>query len=134
MTGELERAEENIAEMARKERRARKWDRRFVRLGLVLIVAGGWSLHDTQGDITSESFDRRDQNCLSFERQERTARNELQRSREYLAKPPANAKERALKRQLAPLIRKRSLPQLVEDVKGNRAPAYCNEPGVGLPE
>jgi hypothetical protein len=96
----------------------------YVLYGFVLLVVaiGFWRFHE-------ESVIRRDQNCLSFERQERQARNQLDRNLDFLGRENKTPTEIGIVR-----LVKTNLPLLRDDVKANKAPAYCDKPGVGLPD
>ena len=123
---DLEQAEQKILRLARRERWLRRVDRAAILLAIVIWPTGFFY-------IQADQAGRRDQNCIAFERQERTAVNQLERTREFLSTKPTTRREREIQRQFGPLAREQ-LPRLKEDVRANRAPEYCDEPAVGLAE
>lgn len=119
---DLEQAEQKILRMARRERWLRRVDRAAILLAVVIWPVGFFYTRADQAG-------RRDQNCIAFERQERNAIVQRNRTTSFLAKPDKST----LERQLVPLVQT-NLPLLRADVRANRAPDYCSEPGVGLAE
>lgn len=84
-------------------------------------------------NINNESANRRDQNCKIFEGQERDARRGLALTYRYLS----SLRPDQIVGPTADPINKLLLAQLPETeltARSTVAPAYCNEPGVGLPE
>ena len=82
-----------------------------------------------QEQTNQEAIDRRDQSCSLFERQHLTEVNQLRDTYRYLESiPPENRSDPINK-----FIRS-SLPEVERTAQVDRAPPYCDEPGVGLPE
>lgn len=96
------------------------------------VALAAYAVIVTQGtvdDIASESADRRDQSCLIFERQEAEDIDALERTYSYLSGLSAAQLDEPLNRAVLA-----QLPRTVRDAQTPDAPAYCDEPDVGLPE
>jgi hypothetical protein len=76
-----------------------------------------------------ESVERRDQNCVLFERQEKAAILRVVATYHYLRTLPAEDRGTNLTKAIL-----RNLPAAEADAKAAVAPDYCNLRGVGLPE
>lgn len=77
--------------------------------------------------VVWEGAERKDETCKLFERQEAVAVHRLRQTYDFLEHPPESLKG------LVPAI----LAQLrttEEDARATKAPHYCDESGVGLPE
>jgi hypothetical protein len=93
--------------------------------------------------LNHESAQRRDQNCIVFERDAIaaktayvTAKEQLDNTERYLANLPAAERKTTINVAVAA-----NLPRLEETVdlqwrnaKASAAPPYCDQPGVGLDE
>lgn len=106
---------------------------------VVAIALSLWSTAITQQTLgkqekqqraaAAESVERRDQNCLLFERSQQRSVQALANTYKYLGG--------LTPRQLAePLNRAvlANLPQTISEAQTADAPPYCDDPGVGLPE
>ena len=79
--------------------------------------------------VADESRERRDQNCLTFERDHQSEVDRLATTYGYLATLPAADRGTSINRAVVA-----GLPALREKVRALRPPRYCNAAGVGLPE
>lgn len=121
--------------------RAWLWWDLWIRDAVVVAAIGLslWSTHITQSTLSTvkatqhaqarEGAERRDQNCLIFERSQDRAVTQLRRTYEYLA--DLTPKQLAEPLNTAVIA---GLPAEVTDAQTSDAPPYCNAPGVGLPE
>ena len=139
--------------MNQRQRLRRKTDRRWpwVALAAFLILAAGqaWSwkmasdaidrVSDVQVAQIREGVERRDQICLSAEREHLNAVTRLDRTYRYLVGlTPREARTRLNEAIL------RQLPEIESEARTDVAPLFCDEPGeraekagappVGLPE
>lgn len=80
-------------------------------------------------NITQESQERRDQNCILFERQAQASAQRLIGTYDYLETLPPSEYGTNLTRTII-----RNLPTTEAEARATIAPAYCQEPGVGLKE
>lgn len=78
--------------------------------------------------IASESHDRRSQECVFLETQQAKAVENLRRTYDYLEHLTPAQRHEPLNRAI-----RQALPVAESDAKAP-VPAYCNEPGIGLPE
>lgn len=76
-----------------------------------------------------EGVERRDQSCRLFEGQHLADVRRLRRTYRYLLSLSATEREMALNQFVL-----RSLPQTEREARLDRAPDYCDEPGVGRSE
>ena len=103
----------------------------FVALGLAAwaVLING----QRTDEVEREALERRDQNCVLFERQEISHTQRVIRTYDYLDSLPRSEYGTNLTKAIV-----RGLPDQYAEAAANRAPAYCNEkprePLVGLPE
>jgi len=79
--------------------------------------------------VINEGKERRDQNCLLFERQAHVAARRLQDTYAYLRTLPRDDYGSSITRAIL-----RNLPVTEADARASVAPEYCSRPGVGLPD
>lgn len=91
---------------------------------LVAVLLAGYTVIVQQ----SQRDAARDQICLSFERQERSAVNQVQRQYDFLHKLPKSEHGSFLVKAIVS-----GLPALYEDAVSSEAPHFCLEEGMGLP-
>jgi hypothetical protein len=102
---------------------------------LVVLVAIGlslWSTIITQQNVSRinrEGAERRDQQCVVFERQQQQDVDALDRTYKYLSGLTARDLSQALNKAVLA-----QLPKTIRDAEEDDAPTYCHEKGVGLPE
>jgi hypothetical protein len=72
---------------------------------------------------------RRNDTCVTAERQEATSVKAVIRTYAFLRTLPRSERGTAITRAIV-----RNLPMTYANAKADRAPKYCDEPGVGLPE
>lgn len=76
--------------------------------------------------LAMESKGRRDQACLRDETAHKRDVRQLRQTYKFLAAPPPSLRD------LVPLI-VAQLPRTEQEAE-DKAPAFCDEPGIGLPE
>jgi len=72
---------------------------------------------------------RRDEQCRFFEQQESASFKRVIASYKYLDDLPRRERHTPLTRAIV-----RALPDTYKEASASRAPSYCDEPGIGLPE
>lgn len=110
------------------ERRARRlrrrdWARDFWLLAVTAILFWAAWAGEQEADT------RQDQVCVVFERLHDTEVRRLRGTYEYLAALPSAELETVLSQTIL-----RGLPETEKRVEDILPPAFCNQPGVGLPE
>jgi hypothetical protein len=95
---------------------------------LALLLAGASILLTSYlfTTLASEGADRRDQSCRLFEADHLADVEQLKRTYSYLDRQTVPSE---LTREIV-----RRLPELEREARIDGAPAYCDEPGVGLKE
>lgn len=109
----------------------------FTLLFVYVTVVGGLMWHE----IRDEAAERKDQNCITFERDHqadtRTYRDEIEDYRQlvrFVEDIPAGERDTQLNRAIIRSVpeRRADLDTMRDEVVSGRPPAYCDEPGVGL--
>lgn len=88
----------------------------------VLVGFAFWS-------ITGEGAERRDETCRIDEKAHLADVKRLERTYAYLGRLPRSEWGSNFTREIV-----LGMPALEEEARLDRAPAFCDEPGVGLPE
>lgn len=99
---------------------------------LTAVALAFWSVLGVQravDETAREGAERRDQICLSAEREHLNDVTSLTRTYEYLGSLTRGERMQPLNRFLI-----RSLPEAENKVRIDPAPPFCDEPDVGLPE
>lgn len=79
--------------------------------------------------LTSESKDRRNQNCLVFEGSHKADVDNLKQTFKFLDRTRPDEWDNTIIKFVA-----RNVPKQYEEAKIDAAPEYCDEEGIGLPE
>lgn len=99
---------------------------------IIALLAGLSAIGKTASfeDFEREANARRDETCRINEHQQEQDIRRLRQAYEYLDGLPAWKRERLLR----PRAARAQLASLEADAMEDDAPAYCDEPDVGLPE
>jgi hypothetical protein len=98
-------------------------------LGLILISQQASRIQDAQVSFKAETRERVNQTCRILEGKQRDTVDQLKQTYTYLLGLSPAEKRSPLNRAVLA-----NVPKLERDARVNDAPAYCNDPGVGLPE
>jgi hypothetical protein len=79
--------------------------------------------------INRDGADRRDESCHYFEQQEALAVKQIRRTYSYLDRVAGPDRHSLLTREIV-----QGLPDQYRQAQADKAPKYCDEPGIGLAE
>ncbi len=98
----------------------------YINLFLIALtfMVSAWLYSQTVGEVAV----RVDQTCRIFEQNHRSSVSRYKSSLDYLVKLPPAERNQGINRAVL-----KNLPVLRQETLRDKAPAYCNEPGVGLP-
>lgn len=98
-------------------------------IAIALATFAVFGVRSTVRDLEQEGTERRDQSCLIFETKQRGDVRALERTYNYLSGLSAHELGESINRAVLA-----NLPNVIREAQTDDAPAYCDEPNVGLPE